>query len=57
MSKKNARKTSQTGRAGAASKLEADLKAGHEKLQQGHLAKAEQLLESVMSISSAMRIG
>ncbi len=49
MSKKNARKTSQTGRAGAASKLEADLKAGHEKLQQGHLAKAEQLLRKAVS--------
>jgi len=49
MSKKNARKTSPTGRSGAASKLEADLKAGHEKLQQGHLAKAEQLLRKAVS--------
>lgn len=49
MSKKNARNTSRTGRTGAASKLEADLKAGHEKLQQGNLARAEQLLRKAVS--------
>ena len=49
MSKKNPRKSGPTGRPGAASKLEADLKAGHEKLQQGQLAKAEQLLRKAVS--------
>ena len=49
MSKKNPRKTSPRGRSGAPAKLEADLKAGHEKLQAGQPAKAEELLRKAIS--------